>query len=173
MPGESQMAEAVVAAEMVATKGRFRRFCGFIGGCCWYCVRKAREWTPFMAYFIVLYVGLAFMEVDLRREVFSLGAFVVTGVDILYPLTGALFLTELLRVTHPGVDNSTQCNFMLGTLIVSVILFTLGVAGIPQLALLVRTEFAMLLFLAAVQLPIANKLNSRTATRGMSLDSHN
>ncbi len=173
MPGEGQMAEAVVAAEMVATKGRFRRFCGFIGGCCWYCVRKAREWTPFTAYLIALYAGLAFFEVDLRREIFSSGTFVASGVDILYPATAALFLTELLRVTHPGVDNSTQCNFMLGTLIVGIILFTLGVAGTPQLALFARTEFAMLLFLAAIQSPIANKLNSRTATRGMSLDSHN
>jgi hypothetical protein len=103
---------------------------------------------------------------------YAVGTFKLTVLDILYSLAFVVAIAEFLRVTHPGVDNSTEVNTMYIISVVYFGLFLVGLTGGGVFEIFNRTEFLVLLFFAVAQALIASKLNSRTATRGMSFENH-
>ena len=74
-------------------------------------------------------------------------------------------MTEQLRVSTPGVDNTIEALLMGAIAGVQVLLFALGTAGVKPLAMFNNTEFLMLTLISLTQAIVAVLINARTLRR--------
>jgi hypothetical protein len=196
MPGENSGAAAaeaeIVAGAAAATAVQIqptrKGFIGRLFGGIWWCTgvvctpfigasRRVGPIVPWMAYVLPIYVAIVLWAPDTREVLYQWGHFKLTLLDLIYPISALVAMMEYLRVTHPGVDNSSQVNRMYITAVAYFGLFLVGVIGGETLGggvfeIFSRTEFFWLLVMSATQALMASKLNSRTATRGMSFENH-
>jgi|SRR5215472_8354144 hypothetical protein len=121
--------------------------------------------TPLLLVALVLYVCIELWVTDVRAPVFSAGAYTLTWVELIYLVTFFLAMFELLRVSQPGIDNTVEALLMLGVSGIMLVLFVLGVAGLPACRIFNRMEFLMLLLISGAQVILAFLINARTLKR--------
>jgi hypothetical protein len=127
------------------------------------------RYVPVFLYILILYlVGKAAIH-DPRAALFSIGAYQLSWVEVLYLGASIVALIEQLKVSHPGIDNTLEALLMLGFGVLQLILFILGAAGVKGCAVFNNTEFLMLMVISVAAAVIAVLINARTLRRTMAL----
>jgi hypothetical protein len=121
--------------------------------------------VPLLLLALALYVCIELWVPNVRAAVFTAGTYTLTWVELIYLVTVFLAMFELLRVSQPGVDNTVEALLMLGVAGIMLVLFVLGVAGLPACQVFNRMEFLMLLLISAAQVILAFLINARTLKR--------
>lgn len=121
--------------------------------------------VPLFLYMFVVYLVIEAMVPNVRDIVVSHGNYRLTWVEVIYLAAIVMAMTELLRVSKPGVDNTVEALLMLGAWIVYLVCFLLSIGGTPALAVFNNTEFLMLLLISATQVVLAFMINARTLKR--------
>lgn len=120
---------------------------------------------PLFAYLLVVFVVLQLTVPDMRANLFHIGKYELTPVELLYISTIIIAMAELLRVSKPGVDNTQEAIFMLLVWIVYLVLFVLGATGMLGLGIFSNTEFVVLTVTSLTQVIVAFLINARTLKR--------
>ena len=120
---------------------------------------------PLLLLALALYVCIELWVPNVRDPIFSVGRYTLTWVELIYLVTFFLAMFELLRVSQPGIDNTVEALLMLGVSGIMLVLFVLGVAGLPACQIFNRMEFLMLLLISAAQVILAFLINARTLKR--------
>jgi hypothetical protein len=155
----AESAESVAAATIAKKRGRFMRSC-----------RVVFFKMPLFIYLLGIYVVAKLLVPDLRAEIFTLGTYTITWVEILYVLAFAAAMSEMLRVSHPGVNNNREATYMLMAFLVYFALFILAAGGSAPLQIFSNTEFLVLTLFSLIQTVMGFTLNSRTAMRALGID---
>jgi hypothetical protein len=121
--------------------------------------------APLLLIALVLYVFIELWVTDVRANIFSVGDYALTWVELIYLVTFFLAMFELLRVSQPGIDNTVEALLMLGVSGIILVLFVLGVAGLPECRIFNRMEFLMVLLISGAQVILAFLINARTLKR--------
>ncbi len=121
--------------------------------------------VPLLLLALALYVCIELWVPNVRDPIFSVGRYTLTWVELIYLVTFFLAMFELLRVSQPGIDNTVEALLMLGVSGIMLVLFVLGVAGLPACQIFNRMEFLMLLLISAAQVILAFLINARTLKR--------
>lgn len=125
-------------------------------------LRKA----PMFFYMLVIFVIVELSVTNMREVFVSTGLFELTWVEVIILMGACMGMFEILRVSHPGVDNTVQALFMAFVWVVYLILLLLSVATrAPMLSIFGNTEFAMLMLLSLFQVILAFMVNARTLKR--------
>lgn len=118
---------------------------------------------------VLLYVVVALSVADVRATFFSVGPYALSWVEVLYLFAFFVAMFELLRVAHPGVDNTGEALRMLFVGVAMLVLFVLGAAGLPAFHIFNNTEFLILLVVSAMQIVLAFFINSATLKRSIGM----
>lgn len=118
---------------------------------------------------VLLYVAVALSVADVRATFFSVGPYALSWVEVLYLFAFFVAMFELLRVAHPGVDNTGEALRMLFVGVAMLVLFVLGAAGLPAFHIFNNTEFLILLVVSAMQIVLAFFINSATLKRSIGM----
>ena len=121
--------------------------------------------VPLLLIALLLYVCIELWVADVRAPIFAAGAYTLTWVELIYLVAFFLAMFELLRVSQPGIDNTVEALLMLGVSGIILVLFVLGVAGLPACQIFNRMEFLMLLLISGAQVILAFLINARTLKR--------
>ena len=121
--------------------------------------------APLLLIALVLYVFIELWVSNVRDPIFSVGDYTLTWVELIYLVTFFLAMFELLRVSQPGIDNTVEALLMLGVSGIILVLFVLGVAGLPECRIFNRMEFLMVLLISGAQVILAFLINARTLKR--------
>jgi len=121
--------------------------------------------VPLLVIALVLYVCIELWVPNVRDPIFNVGDYTLTWVELIYLVAFFLAMFELLRVSQPGIDNTVEALLMLGVSGIILVLFVLGVAGLPACRIFNRMEFLMLLLISAAQVILAFLINARTLKR--------
>jgi len=78
-------------------------------------------------------------------------------------------IAEQLKVSHPGIDNTTEAILMATIAGVQVLLFALGAAGVAVLGIFNNTEFLLLTLISMTQAVIGILINARTMRRSIDI----
>ena len=120
---------------------------------------------PLLVIALVLYVCIELWVTNVRDPIFSAGDYTLTWVELSYLVAFFLAMFELLRVSLPGIDNTFEALLMLGVSGIILVLFVLGIAGLPACRIFNRMEFLMLLLISGAQVILAFLINARTLKR--------
>lgn len=127
------------------------------------------RYVPVFLYILILYlVGKAAIH-DPRAALFSIGAYQLSWVEVLYLGASIVALIEQMKVSHPGIDNTLEALLMLGFGVLQLILFVLGAAGVKGCSAFNNTEFLMLMVISLAAAVVAVLINARTLRRTMAL----
>lgn len=131
--------------------------------------RRILSRMPMFILPVLLYVVVALSVTNVRATFFSIGPYALSWVEVLYLLGFFVAMFELLRVAHPGVDNTGEALRMLFVAVAMLVLFVLGAAGLPVLQIFNNTEFLILLMVSATQVVLAFFINSATLKRSIGM----
>ena len=131
--------------------------------------RRILSRMPMFILHVLLYVVVALSVTNVRATFFSIGPYALSWVEVLYLLGFFVAMFELLRVAHPGVDNTGEALRMLFVAVAMLVLFVLGAAGLPVLQIFNNTEFLILLMVSATQVVLAFFINSATLKRSIGM----
>ncbi len=120
--------------------------------------------VPGFAYLLILYAIGFWLFRDPRANLIELGPFRLSWVEVVLFLAAIVACTEILKVSEPGVNNSSEV-LLMG--LVAVIQFGLIVASLydDRLAMFKTTESMEMLMINAVQTVVAFQVNSRSLLR--------
>lgn len=123
------------------------------------------RYVPVFLYILLLYlIGKSVIH-DPRAALFTLGAYQLSWVEVLYLGASIVALAEQMKVSHPGIDNTMEALLMLGMGVVQLILFVLGAAHVKGFAVFQNTEFLMLMVISLAAAVVAVLINARTLRR--------
>lgn len=131
--------------------------------------RRMFSRVPMFIFPVLLYVVVALSVADVRATFFSVGPYALSWVEVLYLFAFFVAMFELLRVAHPGVDNTGEALRMLFVGVAMLVLFVLGAAGLPAFHVFNNTEFLILLVVSAMQIVLAFFINSATLKRSIGM----
>ena len=131
--------------------------------------RRILSRMPMFILPVLLYVVVALSVTNVRATFFSIGPYALSWVEVLYLLGFFVAMFELLRVAHPGIDNTGEALRMLFVAVAMLVLFVLGAAGLPVLQIFNNTEFLILLMVSATQVVLAFFINSATLKRSIGM----
>ena len=131
--------------------------------------RRILSRMPMFILPVLLYVLVALSVTNVRATFFSIGPYALSWVEVLYLFGFFVAMFELLRVAHPGVDNTGEALRMLFVAVAMLVLFVLGAAGLPVLQIFNNTEFLILLMVSATQVVLAFFINSATLKRSIGM----
>ena len=77
-------------------------------------------------------------------------------------------MAEQIKVAKPGINNTTEVLLMGLIAVIQVLLFALGAAKVPALAIFDNTEFLLLTLINLAQTAVAYQINSATLMRTIS-----
>lgn len=127
------------------------------------------RYVPVFLYVLILYLlGKAAIS-DPRAALFTIGAYQLSWVEVLYLGASIVALLEQMKVSHPGIDNTLEALLMLGFGVLQLILFVLGAAQVKGFAVFHNTEFLMLMVISVAAAVVAILINARTLRRTMAL----
>ncbi len=123
------------------------------------------RYVPVFLYILVLYlIGKAAIG-DARAPLFTIGAYQLSWVEVLYLVASIIALFEQMKVSHPGIDNTMEALLMLGMGVVQLLLFVLGAAHVKGFGVFNNTEFLMLMIISLAAAVVAVLINARTLRR--------
>lgn len=144
---------AVGAATVIASRRRR-------GG-----IRNLATVVPWFLYVIFGFVVLKLAVGNVREVILTVGPYALSWVEVLYVTAAFVAMSELLRVSQPGVDNTWEAMAMLTIAVVQMIVFALGAAQVLALEMFHNTEFLVITLISVAQSVLAIKINARTLKR--------
>ena len=128
--------------------------------------RMAKQ-APLFGFLLVLFVGVQFFVTDIRHVFFSGHSYEFALVEVLYLLAILFGMSEMLRVSRPGVDNTWEAMLMGITFVVYLVLFLLGitVGSAVMNEVFCNVHFAVLTVASGAQTAVALMVNARTLKR--------
>jgi hypothetical protein len=130
------------------------------------------RYVPGFLYILVLYIAGKFIFADPRAILLQAGQYQLTWVEVLFVGAAIVAMTEQLRVSHPGIDNTIEAILMAGIAALQVLLFALGAAGVRLLGIFNNTEFLLLTVISMTQGVVAILINARTLRRTIGVGDH-
>jgi len=129
--------------------------------------RSPFKYVPGFLYILVLYIAGKLIFSDPRATLVQWGEYNLSWVEVLMVGAAIMAMAEQLKVSHPGIDNTTEAILMAAVAGVQVLLFALGAAGVRPLAIFNNTEFFMLTLISMTQAVVAILINARTLRRSI------
>ena len=90
--------------------------------------RSPFKYVPGFLYILVLYIAGKFIFSDPRATLVQWGEYPLSWVEVLMVGAAMMAMAEQLKVSHPGIDNTTEAILMAAVAGVQVLLFALGAA---------------------------------------------
>lgn len=130
------------------------------------------RFVPAFLLLLIFYTLIKLVGFDVRAVLFTLGGYALTWVEVLHLVASLIAMMELLKVSHPGENNTWEVVAMLGIWVVYFLFFVLGASGgriwIFGFAIFSTTEFLMLTIISGFQVIAGFFINARTLQRTIS-----
>ena len=120
-------------------------------------------------YILVLYVAGSFLVPDPRTTWELADGYRLSWDEVLMVAAAMMAIAEQLKVSHPGIDNTTEAILMAAIAGVQVLLFALAAAGVAALGIFNNTEFLLLTLISMTQAVIGILINARTMRRSIDI----
>jgi hypothetical protein len=132
--------------------------------------RRARilALVPGFFYILILYIIGKYVFPDPRATLFDIFGYRLSWVEVLITAAAIMAMAEQIKVAKPGINNTTEVLLMGLIAIVQVLLFALGAAKVPALAIFNNTEFLLLTLINLAQTAVAYQINAATLMRTIS-----
>ncbi len=127
--------------------------------------RRFFRFMPLFAFMLLIYVVIELSVSNIRSVIFTIGTYSLTWVEIMYLLATITAMSELLRVSKPGIDNTKEALLMGGVWVIYLVLFLLGATRTEVFSIFSNTEFLMLTIMSLAQVILAFMINARTLKR--------
>ncbi len=123
---------------------------------------------PGFFYILLLYVAGSYLFPDPRATLADVLGYKLSWVEVLMTAAAIMAMAEQIKVAKPGINNTAEVLLMGLIAIVQVLLFALGAAKVPALAMFNNTEFLLLTIINLAQTAVAYQINSATLMRTIS-----
>ena len=124
--------------------------------------------VPGFFYILIIYIVGKYLIADPRATLFDFLGYRLSWVEVLITAAAIMAMAEQIKVAKPGINNTTDVLFMGIVAIVQILLFALGAANVPALAIFNNTEFLLLTFINLAQTAVAYQINAATLMRTIS-----
>jgi hypothetical protein len=124
--------------------------------------------VPGFFYILILYIIGKYVFADPRATLFDFLGYKLSWVEVLLVAAAIMAMVEQIKVAKPGINNTTEVLLMGLIAIIQVLLFALGAAKVPALAIFDNTEFLLLTLINLAQTAVAYQINSATLMRTIS-----
>ncbi len=124
--------------------------------------------VPGFVYILILYIIGKYVFADPRATLFDVLGYKLSWVEVLMTAAAIMAMAEQIKVAKPGINNTTEVLLMGLIAIIQVLLFALGAAKVPALAMFDNTEFLLLTLINLAQTAVAYQINSATLMRTIS-----
>jgi hypothetical protein len=124
--------------------------------------------VPGFLYILILYIIGTFVVTDPRAALFNILGYRLSWVEVLLTAAAIMAMAEQIKVAKPGINNTTEVLLMGLIAIVQILLFALGAAKVPALAMFNTTEFLLLTLINVAQTAVAYQINAATLMRTIS-----
>lgn len=129
---------------------------------------RAFSLVPGFLYILILYVIGHYIFDNPRAPLFDAGDYKLSWVEVLMTAAAIMAMAEQIKVAKPGINNTTEVLLMGLIAIIQIVLFALGAAKVPALAMFNNTEFLLLTLINVAQTAVAYQINSATLMRTIS-----
>ena len=123
---------------------------------------------PGFVYILILYIIGSYLFPDPRATLVDVMGYRLSWVEVLMTAAAIMAMAEQIKVAKPGINNTSEVLLMGLIAIVQVLLFALGAAKVPALAMFNNTEFLLLTMINLAQTAVAYQINSATLMRTIS-----
>ena len=123
---------------------------------------------PGFFYILILYVIGTYLFPDPRATLVDVLGYKLSWVEVLITAAAIMAMAEQIKVAKSGINNTTEVLLMGLIAIVQILLFALGAAKVPALAMFNNTEFLLLTMINLAQTAVAYQINSATLMRTIS-----
>jgi hypothetical protein len=124
--------------------------------------------VPGFLYILILYIIGKYLIADPRATLFNFFGYQLSWVEVLITAAAIMAMAEQIKVAKPGINNTTEVLLMGLIAIVQIVLFALGAAKVPALAMFNNTEFLLLTLINVAQTAVAYQINAATLMRTIS-----
>ena len=124
--------------------------------------------VPGFFYILIMYIIGAYLFPDPRATLFDFLGYKLSWVEVLMVAAAIMAMAEQIKVARPGINNTTEVLLMGLIAIIQILLFALGAAKVPALAIFDNTEFLLLTLINLAQTAVAYQINSATLMRTIS-----
>jgi hypothetical protein len=124
--------------------------------------------VPGFLYILILYIVGKYLIADPRATLIGIVGYKLSWVEVLMAAAAIMAMAEQIKVAKPGINNTTEVLLMGLIAIVQIVLFALGAAKVPALAMFNNTEFLLLTLINVAQTAVAYQINSATLMRTIS-----
>ena len=124
--------------------------------------------VPGFLYILILYIVGKYLIADPRATLIEIAGYKLSWVEVLMTAAAIMAMAEQIKVAKPGINNTTEVLLMGLVAIVQIVLFALGAAKVPALAMFNNTEFLLLTMINVAQTAVAYQINSATLMRTIS-----
>jgi hypothetical protein len=124
--------------------------------------------VPGFFYILILYIIGKYVFPDPRGTLFDFLGYKLSWVEVLLVAAAIMAMAEQIKVAKPGINNTTEVLLMGLIAIIQILLFALGAAKVPALAIFDNTEFLLLTLINLAQTAVAYQINSATLMRTIS-----
>ena len=132
--------------------------------------RRGRAFSviPGFVYILIIYTIGKYLIADPRATLVDVAGYRISWVEILMLAAAIMAMAEQIKVAKPGINNTIEVLLMGLIAIVQIVLFALGAAKVPALAIFNNTEFLLLTLINVAQTAVAYQINSATLMRTIS-----
>src|SRR5215813_5767439 len=130
--------------------------------------RRVLNLVPGFFYILILYIIGKYVFTDPRATLFDFLGYKLSWVEVLMTAAAIMAMAEQIKVAKPGINNTTEVLLMGLIAVIQVLLFALGAAKVPALAIFDNTEFLLLTLINLAQTAVAYQINSATLMRTIS-----
>jgi hypothetical protein len=127
--------------------------------------------VPGFFYILILYIIGNYVFTDPRATLFDVLGYKLSWVEVLITAAAIMAMAEQIKVAKPGINNTTEVLLMGLIAIIQILLFALGAAKVPALAIFNNTEFLLLTLINLAQTAVAYQINAATLMRTISSSS--
>jgi hypothetical protein len=124
--------------------------------------------VPGFLYILILYIVGKYLITDPRATLIEIVGYKLSWVEVLMTAAAIMAMAEQIKVAKPGINNTAEVLLMGLIAIVQIVLFALGAANVPALAMFNNTEFLLLTLINVAQTAVAYQINSATLMRTIS-----
>ena len=124
--------------------------------------------VPGFFYILIMYIIGTYLFPDPRATLFDFMGYKLSWVEVLMVAAAIMAMAEQIKVARPGTNNTTEVLLMGLIAIIQILLFALGAAKVPALAIFDNTEFLLLTLINLAQTAVAYQINSATLMRTIS-----
>jgi hypothetical protein len=126
------------------------------------------RYVPYFLFILILYVVVKAMNLDLHTTVGN-GTWAISWGEVFLILAAILALAEQMKVSHPGIDNTTEALIMVFMGVLQLVLFVLGVARVAGFGYFNDASFLVQTVISLAAAIVAVMINARTLRRTMAL----